>query len=177
MSRRWSSSQSDGTQHSIEFCGGTHASRTGDIGLFKVVAEESVSKGVRRITAVTGEQALSITQRHERDLKAIGQTLGAPVEEAPARLLALRDEVKTLKKKLASGGGSSDVDPVATVAKLLESAALIGGVKVVVAELAHATDDQLRSAIDAAKARGRWWGRGAARLGGSGKGGVRRGRE
>jgi alanyl-tRNA synthetase len=141
----------DGRMHSIEFCGGTHASRTGDIGFFKIIGEESVSKGVRRITAVTGEEALEYVQRMEADLKSIGQALSSPAEEAPARIQALREEVRTLKKKLASGGGGAD--PSTAAVRLLESAESLGGAKLVVGELPDATEEQLRQAVDAIKAR------------------------
>ena len=141
----------DGRMHSIEFCGGTHAPRTGDIGFFKIVGEESVSKGVRRITAVTGEEALEYVQRMEADLKQIGQALSAPAEEAPARIQALREEIRTLKKKLASGGGTAD--PSSAAAALLETAEEVGGVRVMVGELPDATDEQLRETADAIKAR------------------------
>jgi alanyl-tRNA synthetase len=141
----------DGREQSVEFCGGTHVARTGDIGFFKVVAEESVSKGIRRLTAVTGCEAVAVAQRAEKDLKDIAQTLAAPVEEASARVSALRKEVRELKKKLAAGGGGS-VDAVAEVAKLLESAPVHAGVKVVVAEIKDSSDEQLRRAIDSAKA-------------------------
>ncbi len=141
----------DGKMHSMEFCGGTHASRTGDIGFFKIVGEESVSKGVRRITAITGEDALEYVQRMDADLRSIGQALSAPAEEAPARILALREEVRTLKKKLASGGGG--VDPSSAAGSLLDSAEVVGGARVVVGEMPDATDEQLRQAADAIKAR------------------------
>ncbi len=136
---------------SMELCGGTHVARTGDIGFFKIIGEESVSKGIRRITAVTGEEALEYVQRMEADLKQISQSLSAPAEEAPARIQALREEVRTLKKKLASGGGG--VDPSSAAIRLLESAEEVGGAKLVVGELPDATDEQLRQAADAIKAR------------------------
>ena len=144
----------DGAMHSIEFCGGTHAKRTGDIGFFKIVAEESVSKGVRRVTAATGEEALSYVQKIETDLKQIAQALSAPAEEAPARVSAMREEIRTLKKKLATGGGSSaTADPSKLAADLLEKATDHGGVSVVVAEVADATDEMLRQVADVIKSK------------------------
>ncbi len=143
----------DGALHSIEFCGGVHAKRTGDLGFFKVVAEESVSKGVRRITAVTGGEALAVVQKMEIDLKQISQALSAPAEEAPARVLALREEIKSLKKKLATGGGGAAADPSKLAADLLEKAETRGGVAVVVAEIADATDEQLRQIADVIKSK------------------------
>jgi alanyl-tRNA synthetase len=144
-------SDGDGRMHSIEFCGGTHASRTGDIGFFKIVGEESVSKGVRRITAITGEEALEYVQRMEADLKNIGQALSSPADEAPARIQALREEIRSLKKKLASGGGA--LDPSAAAAQLLATAEELGGARLVIGNLPDATDEQLRQAVDAIRAR------------------------
>ena len=139
----------DGGQHSIEFCGGTHTARTGDIGLFKLVSEELSSKGVRRVTAVTGAAALSLVQRQERDLRAAAGALGVPAEQAAERVAALRDEVKQLKKKLKSGGGAAAVDP----AKLLDAAETVGGANIVVADVGGLGDAAMRSAIDAIKSK------------------------
>ncbi len=69
--------------HSIEFCGGTHLAHTGEAGFFKIVSEESVSKGVRRITAVTGRGAVEYVQNLENSVRTISQTLSVPVDEAP----------------------------------------------------------------------------------------------
>ena len=140
-----------GEMYSIEFCGGTHVARTGDIGFFKITGEEAVAKGVRRVTGITGEEALEYVQRLEGHVQRIAQTLGASVEEAPARIEALREEVKALKKKLASGGGA--VDPSSAAARLLDSAETVGGVKLVVGEISGASDEQLRAAADAIKAK------------------------
>ena len=146
-------SDGDGSLHSIEFCGGVHAKRTGDLGFFKIVAEESVSKGVRRITAVTGGEALAVVQKMETDLKQIGQALSAPAEEAPARVLALREEIKSLKKKLATGGGGAAADPSKLAADLLTMAETRGGVTLIVAEVADGTDEQLRQIADVIKSK------------------------
>ena len=139
----------DGALHSIEFCGGVHARRTGDLGFFKIVAEESVSKGVRRITATTGGEALAAVQAMEATLKRIALALSAPAEEAPARIAALREEIKTLKKKPATGGGA--VDPLAVASELLDLAETRGGVAVIVAEVPDASDEQLRQIADAVR--------------------------
>ncbi len=142
---------SDGQLHSIEFCGGTHAERTGDIGGFKIVAEESVSQGVRRITAVTGSEALKAAQENERQLKLISQALAAPADEAPARVAAMRKEIKDLKKQLESGGGAASLDPSALAGELLDKAESIGGATVVVADAGSATAEQLRQVVDSVK--------------------------
>ena len=140
-------------EHSIEFCGGTHLRHTGEAGFFKITAEESVSKGVRRITAVTGRGAVEHVQKLEASLRGVSQALSTPADEVPKRIAALQDEIKTLKKKLASGGGAGKVDPVAASAKLLADAPTLGGGKLIVGEIPSASDEQLRAAMDSLKAK------------------------
>src|SRR5690606_326817 len=95
---------------SKELCGGTHVSRTGDIGLFKITLETSAAAGVRRIEAVTGEGALALVRQHEAALAEIAGTLKSSPELAAERVGAqarrvreLEKEVERLKQKLASG--------------------------------------------------------------------------
>ncbi len=97
---------------SMELCGGTHVSATGDIGPFVITEESGVAAGVRRIEALTGGGAVDYIQRHETVLNRTSDALGVPAEQAPeaiARLLAeakrLARENEQLKMKLALGGG------------------------------------------------------------------------
>ncbi|MCE2950817.1 MAG: alanine--tRNA ligase [Alphaproteobacteria bacterium] len=101
--------------YSVEFCGGTHVERTGDIGFFKIVAQTSVAAGVRRLEAVTGEGALF----YVRDKMTLLETLGARLKVAPDQVVPrldalledrkrLEKEIKDLQRKLASGGGAGD---------------------------------------------------------------------
>jgi alanyl-tRNA synthetase len=97
---------------SVELCGGTHVSRTGDIGIVSVVAESGVSAGVRRIDALTATAARHNANNLAQIAKAAAAELRTPVDELPARLGTLIDERKRLerdlseaKKKLAMGGG------------------------------------------------------------------------
>jgi len=83
---------------SAEFCGGTHLSRTGQVGPFKIVSEESVAKGVRRITALSGRGAVEHMQQTDRLLRAASSALSAPPEEVPDRIAALQKEIKDLRK-------------------------------------------------------------------------------
>ena len=99
--------------YSVELCGGTHVERTGDIALFKVVGESSVSAGVRRIEALTGEAARQHLEHQAGLAKASSDTLKVPAQDVPARIQSLLDERKQLerqladaKKQLAMGGGS-----------------------------------------------------------------------
>jgi len=97
---------------STELCGGTHASRTGDIGGFKIVAESAVASGVRRIEAVTGPAFLAWAQAQEDLLAKAADTLKAAPADLPARIAGLMDdrrklerELAEVRKQLATGGG------------------------------------------------------------------------
>ncbi|MCC7349033.1 MAG: alanine--tRNA ligase [Phycisphaerales bacterium] len=135
-------------EHSVEFCGGTHLSRTGEAGFFKIIAEEAVSKGVRRVTAVTGRGAVEHVQKMEQGLRHVQQALSAPVDEAPKRIAALQDEIRQLKKKLQSGGGGVQ-EPKAFADAALDSS----NGPLVVAEYKGATTEQMLSAVDSIKKR------------------------
>ena len=88
--------------NSRELCGGTHVQRTGDIGLFKVVAEGGVASGVRRIEAVTGNNALSYLQQLEDTVNTAAATVKAPVAELNDRIHHMLDHVKALEKEVAA---------------------------------------------------------------------------
>ncbi|MBK9029831.1 MAG: alanine--tRNA ligase [Myxococcales bacterium] len=118
---------------SLEFCGGTHVGRAGDIGLLKILSEAGVAQGVRRIEAVTGVGALDYLRRLEAELGRAGDRLKAPMfevgdklDKALASAKALEKELDKLKAKLASGGGGRD---------LVAEAVDVAGVKVLAAAL------------------------------------------
>ncbi len=133
---------------SIELCGGTHVARTGDIGLFKIVSETGIAAGVRRIEAVTGQQALQWIRRGENQLQHVAAQLktdrGA-VQERVTQLLErsrnLEKEVEQLKGKLASSQGDD----------LVNQAVDIQGVKVLAAQLEAADPKGLRDTLDQLK--------------------------
>ena len=85
-----------------ELCGGTHVQRTGDIGLFKVVAEGGVAAGVRRIEAVTGTQALAYLQNLESTVGEAASALKAPVTELTQRVTQTLEQVKVLEYEVAA---------------------------------------------------------------------------
>ncbi len=137
---------------SIEFCGGTHVRRAGDIGMLKITEEQGVAQGVRRVVAVTGAGALDYLRKLEDELGRTGDRLKTPPFEVAARVdklladgKALDREIAVLKQKLASGGGGRD---------LLAEAVVIKGIKVLAAaidvddaKVLRDTGDQLRDKL------------------------------
>jgi len=133
---------------SRELCGGTHVARTGDIGLFKIVAESGVAAGVRRVEAVTGEGALALVQQQEAQLQQVAAAVKAQPQEAAARVAQILDSVKSLEKELAalkSKLASAQGD------ELVDRAQDIGGVKVLAAKLDGADAAALRETMDKLK--------------------------
>ncbi len=120
----------NGHPYSLELCGGTHVPRTGNIGLFRIVAEGAVAAGIRRIEAVTGEAALALVAQNELSLAEIAAALKIPAQEAPSRITAMLDEKKRLERqvaelqvKLALAAAEDDVETlggVAVIARVLE---------------------------------------------------------
>ena len=133
---------------SRELCGGTHVKRTGDIGLFKIVAESGVAAGVRRVEAVTGEGALALVQQQEMQLRQVADAVKAQPQEAASRVAQILDNVKTLEKELArlkSKLASAQGDD------LVNQAAEINGIKVLAAQLEGADATGLRETLDKLK--------------------------
>ena len=122
-------------EYSVELCGGTHVTRTGNIGAFKIVNEGAVSAGVRRIEAVTGQGAIAYLSRRSDALEAIAETLKASVDETPARVATLMDEKKRLerevadlRRKLAAGGtGNAAADDVKEISGVKFVARVLDG--------------------------------------------------
>jgi alanyl-tRNA synthetase len=130
---------------SRELCGGTHVQRTGDIGLFKVVAESGVAAGVRRIEAVTGANALAYLQSLESTVAQAAGTLKAPAAELQGRITQVLDQVKALEKEIAALKGklaSSQGD------ELVTQAVDVKGLKVLAAKLDGADAKTLRETMD-----------------------------
>ncbi|HEY0192771.1 MAG TPA: alanine--tRNA ligase [Kofleriaceae bacterium] len=137
---------------SIEFCGGTHVRRAGDIGMFKIVGEAGVAQGVRRVEAVTGAGALEYLRKLEDELLQIGERLKAGPFEVAHRVdkliadgKALDRELEKLKQRLASGGGARDL--MADVVTIKGVKVLAASVEVDDAKVLRDTGDQLRDKL------------------------------
>ncbi|WP_298824715.1 alanine--tRNA ligase [uncultured Piscinibacter sp.] len=133
---------------SRELCGGTHVQRTGDIGLFKIVAESGVAAGVRRVEAVTGGNALAYLQSLEGTVNRIAGTLKTAPAEVPARLAQVLEQVRSLEKELAALKGklaSAQGDDL--IAKAVD----VKGLKVLAAQLDGADAKALRETLDKLK--------------------------
>jgi len=133
---------------SMELCGGTHVARTGNIGLFKIVEETGIAAGVRRITALTGQEAVNHVQRQEDQIGRIAGLLKGARDEAADRVGELSDrarelekEVERLKSKLASAASGD----------LLDNVQEIGGIKVLTASLEGQDPKSLRQTVDQLK--------------------------
>jgi alanyl-tRNA synthetase len=133
---------------SRELCGGTHVQRTGDIGLFKVVSESGVAAGIRRIEAVTGDNALAYLQSLESTVNKVASTLKATPAELAFRIGSVLEQVKALEKELAAAKGklaSAQGD------ELLANAIDVNGLKVLAATLNGADVPALRETMDKLK--------------------------
>ncbi|MDX1915207.1 MAG: alanine--tRNA ligase [Methylophilus sp.] len=133
---------------SRELCGGTHVSRTGDIGLFKITAESGVAAGVRRVEATTGEGALKLINSQQALISQLAADFKAPVSEIANKVAQLNEHAKSLEKELArlrSKLAASQGDDLAT------QAIDINGVKVLASVLEGADANALRETMDKLK--------------------------
>ena len=133
---------------SLEFCGGTHVLRTGDIGVFKLIQEGSVSEGVRRVAALTGDVAVVRSHEDSRLLAAIGQELRVRPEEVLERIARLQEEIKELARRNKEAMSKA----LPTWEQLKGQAQAVGDVKLVAAHVPGADADALRRFGDAVQA-------------------------
>jgi alanyl-tRNA synthetase len=137
-----------GGDYSIEFCGGCHVDRTGDIGLFKIMSESGISAGVRRIEAVTGHGALALVEREESIVRDAAALLKSGTDEILDKLTGLISQNKSLEKqleqmksKMAASAGDD----------LSASAVELAGSKVLVAKMEGFNPKSLRDTMDQLK--------------------------
>ena len=133
---------------SRELCGGTHVSRTGDIGFFKVLSEGGVAAGIRRIEATTGDRALTYVQAQEQKLAGAAAALRTSPQEVGQKITQIIDNVRNLEKELArlkSKLASSQGDDLAT------QAVDVKGIKLLAAAMEGADSKALREGMDKLK--------------------------
>jgi len=136
---------------SVEFCGGTHVPRTGTIGLFRLVSQEGVAKGVRRVTAVTGRAAYADAQARGAVLEELAGRFQCKPDELAARVDALQEQVKKLQDQLKKGAAA---DLGSVIDKLLDAAPTLGGATVVIGQLPEGTTtDAARVQVDRVRQR------------------------
>jgi alanyl-tRNA synthetase len=131
--------------YSKELCGGTHVQRIGDIGVLKIVSEESVAAGVRRIEAVTGLGALEHYQHQAQILRQLASTLNVGEDAVLAQVEKLSQTAKQLEKELEAQkrkGALNQVDELATRVQMVK------GVKLIAAEVANVDREGLRQLVD-----------------------------
>jgi alanyl-tRNA synthetase len=130
---------------SVEFCGGTHLTHTGQAGFFKVVSQEGVGKGIRRVTAVTGRGAVEAVQKLAAVVDGLAGTLNCKPDEVTARVEGLQEEIKKLKTDLRKGT-AGDLNSAGDT--LLSKAQEVGGAKLIVGEVPAAPVEQMRTQMD-----------------------------
>jgi alanyl-tRNA synthetase len=162
-------------EYSVEFCGGTHLKNTGKIERFVIASEESVSKGIRRLVALTGDHAVAAQKQADEAMKFV-DSVASVMEESSA---ALSEQLQTLsssdtlpllvKRKVQKGlldlqarrkawekakkSAGSTIDINSATSELLAKSSDIAGGKLIVGEISGATDEQLRNAMDALRKR------------------------
>ncbi len=132
---------------SRELCGGTHLDSVGQVGLFKIVGEESVAAGTRRITALVGKAALDYVRQEEEILAELAALLRVPPGQVGERVSSLLEEVKTLKKQASQRRAESGR---ARLGRRLAGggASTIGGATVVIQAVENVSPDEMRQLID-----------------------------
>jgi alanyl-tRNA synthetase len=135
---------------SMELCGGTHCSRTADIGCMKILGESSIAAGTRRIEAVTGYDAYSYLADRDKFLRQISQILKAAPEETVSRVEKLIETQRELTKTLED---SSRAQLRGRGAELWKNAEKIGGVPILITSLGEVSPKDLAAVMDDIKSR------------------------
>ncbi len=133
---------------SKELCGGTHVERTGDIGIFKILAESGVAAGIRRVEAIAGDRALTYLQKLDAQVNQLAASLKATPNDLAQRIAQLQDHARSLEKELERLGSklaASQGD------ELLAKAVEVKGIRVLAAQLEGADAKVLRETLDQLK--------------------------
>jgi len=136
---------------SREFCGGTHLDSIGPIGDIKIIKEESISAGVRRITALTGCGLTEYLEQRSDIVDELSETLKVPAEELLDRVGKLIEDNKKLSKKLKSAARQAGSDTMAEAKELLEKCEKPGQTSIIVGRIQATSAEQARAAIDMLK--------------------------
>jgi alanyl-tRNA synthetase len=140
-----------GQAFSREFCGGTHVDRLGDIGGFKISKEESISAGVRRITALTGAKLNELLEQAGDVIDQLSALLQVPTDKLPERVTQLMDENKKLAKELKSAAKTGGPDTLSEARDLLDACEKVGAASIIVGRLASTSIERAREAVDMLK--------------------------
>lgn len=130
---------------STELCGGTHAARTGDIGLFRIISESATAAGIRRIEAVTGAGALESVNQQSDALSAVAQLVKSDEAGVSEKVKAALDKIRTLEKELQQ---LKEQQAAQESSSLTKDAVSVNGVKLLVKQLTNAEPKMLRTMVD-----------------------------
>ncbi|MDN0123024.1 alanine--tRNA ligase [Yersinia aleksiciae] len=130
---------------STELCGGIHASRTGDIGLFRILSESGTAAGIRRIEAVTGEGAIALLHQQSDLLQDVAHLVKGDTHNLTDKVRAVLDRSKMLERELQQ---LKDQQAAQESASLSSSAKLVNGVKLLVSQLDNVEPKMLRTMVD-----------------------------
>lgn len=132
--------------YSVELCGGTHLSNSSEIGLFKIIKEEGIGSGTRRIIAVTGQQAFESFRKQEDTLKEIAHTLKVPqIEQLPSKVVSLSEQLRDLQKEMAELKEKAAAAQAGDVFKKIQEA---NGLRYIASQVAVSDAGALRTFAD-----------------------------
>lgn len=132
--------------YSVELCGGTHLSNSSEIGLFKIIKEEGIGSGTRRIIAVTGQQAFEIFRKQEDTLKEIAHTLKVPqIEQLPSKVVSLSEQLRDLQKEMTELKEKAAAAQAGDVFKKIQEA---NGLRYIASQVAVSDAGALRTFAD-----------------------------
>jgi alanyl-tRNA synthetase len=134
--------------YSMELCGGTHTRATGEIGLFRIVAESAIAAGVRRVEAVAGLEAYKQANEQLQLIRAVAGKVNSPVGELEKKIESLLAQQKELEKQLKSANQKQAAE---TARSLVAKAQLVGSTNAIIANLGPADGDFLQSIADCLK--------------------------